>query len=160
MAADVKLKYGTTAQVITITLASLVTAAARSCLAIDNTTNLFLDALVQLQIKSPASATAATGYISVYAYGTVDGGTTYPEGCGTDVGVTLTAPNNLRLIGTINMVANATTYKSMPMSVAQAFGGVLPAKWGICVVNNSGGTLDSTGGNHVVQYQGVLGQTV
>lgn len=160
MAADIKLKYGTSAQVITITVASLANAGARSGLAVDNTTNLFIDALVQLALKSPASATSATGYVNVYAYGTTDGGTTYAEGAGTDAGVTLTAPPNVRLIGVINMVANAVTYKSEPFSVAQAFGGILPAKWGIIVENKSGGTLDTTGGNHLVQYQGVLGQTV
>jgi len=44
------------------------------------------------------------------------------------------------------------------MSIAAAFGGVMPSHWGIVVVNNSGGTLDSTSGNHAAIWQGVLAQ--
>lgn len=155
---NIQTQYGTANQAITCTIASLTTGSARSSAAVDNTANLFLDALVQLVIKSGASATVATGYVNIYAYGTTDDGTTYPEGAGTDTGVTLTVPPNVRLIGVLNVVANATTYKSEPMSVAAAFGGVLPKKWGIIIENQSGGTLDGTEGNHLKIYQGVYGQ--
>lgn len=157
-ASDVKAKYGTQGVAITCTLASLVTTAARSCLAVDNTANLYLDALVQVQIKSGAAATSTTGYVNVYAYGTVDGGTTYAEGAGTDAAITLTAPPNVKLVGRLNVVANATTYKGEPWSVAAAFGGVLPDKWGIIVENQSGGTLDGTEGSHLKLYQGAYAQ--
>lgn len=158
MASDIKSKYGTSNQSISITLASLANAGARSGLAVDNTTDLFLDALVQIKIKSGASSVLSSGYVEVYAYATADGGTTYPEGAGTDVGVTLTIPPNIRTIGRLNVVANATTYKSSPMSVAAAFGGILPDHWGIIIENQTGAALDSTGGNHAALYQGVLAQ--
>jgi hypothetical protein len=158
--ADIKSKYGTSNQAITCALASLANNGARSGAAIDNTTNLFLDALVQVKVKSGASSVAATGYVNVYAYATADGGTSYPEGAGTDVGVTLTSPTNLRLIGSMNVVANATTYISEPMSVAAAFGNVLPDHWGIVIENKTGAALDSTEGNHAKFYQGAYGQTV
>jgi hypothetical protein len=45
------------------------------------------------------------------------------------------------------------------MSVAAAFGGVLPERWGIIVENKTGGALDSTEGNHAKLWQGVLGQS-
>ena len=158
--ADIKAKYGTSTQTITITVASLATAGARESTAIDNTTNVFLDALVLVKLKSGAASTAATGYVNVYAYGTADGGSTYSgTATGTDAAITLTVPPNSRLIGVMNMVANATTYKAI-FSVAQAFGGVLPDHWGIIIENQSGGTLDATGGNHSVVYQGVLAQSV
>ncbi len=157
-AADIKSKYGTSNQAITCTLASLTTGSARSCLAVDNSTNVYLDALVMVQIKSGASSTSATGTVNVYAYGTVDGGTTYTEGAGTDAGITLTAPPNVRLIGVLNVVANATTYKSGPFSVAQAFGGTMPDHWGLIIENKSGGTLDGTEGSHAKLYQGVYAQ--
>lgn len=161
MAADLKSKYGTTNQTLSITLASLANAAFQECTAVDNRTNLFLDALVQLKIKSAGSSTLATGYVNVYAYGTVDDGTTYPDGVtGTNSTITPTSPTNLRLLGSFNIVANSTTYKSEPMSVAAAFGGVLPAFWGIVVENKTGAALDSTGGNHAAIWQGVLGQSV
>ena len=161
MAADIKTKYGTANQAITCTLASLGSASARASTAVDNTTNLFLDALVMVQVKSGASGVSATGYVNVYAYGTADGGTTYSDGAtGTDAAITLTVPPNARLIGVLNVVANATTYKSGPFSVAAAFGGVLPDHWGIIVENKSGAALDATEGNHAKFYQGVLAQSV
>lgn len=158
---DIKEKFGANGQTITITLASLANNSARQCTAIDNSTNVFLDALVQLKLKTNAAGTATTGYVNVYAFGTVDGGTTYTENAGAnDAGITLTVPPNAVLIGRINCVANATTYYSSPMSVAAAFGGVLPEKWGIIVENKTGATLDATAGNHAVKYQGVVAQSV
>lgn len=158
---DIKEKFGANGQTITITVASLANNSARQCTVIDNSTNVFLDALVQLKLKTAAASTSATGYVNVYAFGTVDGGTTYTENAGaTDAAITLTSPPNAVLIGRINCVANATTYYSSPMSVAAAFGGVLPEKWGIIVENKTGATLDATAGNHAVKYQGVLNQSV
>ena len=157
---DIKSKYGSNNQSITCTLASLTNTSVRSSAAIDNTANLYLDALVQVKIKTGGSGAASTGYINIYAYGTADGGTSYPDGTGTDTGITPTVPTNLRLIGVINAVANATTYISEPMSVASAFGGVLPDHWGIAIENQVGGTLDSTEGNHAKFYQGILAQVV
>lgn len=158
---DLLTKYGTSNQTLTLTIASLANNGARESTVVDNTSDQFIDALVQLKVKSGGSGTSANGTLEVYAYGTADGGTTYGDGAtGSDAGITLTSPPNLRLIGIINIVANATTYKSNPMSVAAAFGGILPAKWGVCIVNKTGGTLDATGGNHAAFYQGVSGQSV
>lgn len=146
---------------LTCTLASLGSGSSRESTAVDNSSDLFLDVLMQLQIKSGASGTATTGYVNVYAYGTCDTGTTYTEGAtGTDAAITLTSPTNLRLIGRLNVVANSTTYKSSPFSVAAAFGGSMPKKWGIVVENQSGGTLDSTESNHKKLYTGVKAQVV
>lgn len=158
--ADIKAAFGTNNQAITCSLApggtGLANNGARESTAIDNTTDKFLDALVQLKIKTGASGVTATGYINVYAYGTSDGGTTYGDNCtGSDAAVTLVNPPNLRLIGTLNCVANATTYKSVPMSVAAAFGGILPDHWGIVIENKTGGALDTTEANHDKHYQGV-----
>lgn len=157
-----KNQYDTDAQLLTISLASLANAAARQSSVVDNTATLYPDVLVQLVIKANAAGTSATGYVNVYAFGTVDAATpTYGEGAGAaDAAITLTSPTNLRLIGTINVVANGVTYKSNPMSVANAFGGVIPEKWGIVIENQSGAALDSTEGNHKKVYQGVWGQGV
>jgi hypothetical protein len=157
--AVIKLQYGTSNQAFTISLTSLANNGQRGSASIDNTSNLFLDALVQLKIKSGASGTSSTGYVNVYAYGTADGGTDYSDGVtGTNAGQTLTSPPNLRLIGVFNMVANSTTYTSPPFSVAQAFGGVLPDHWGIVVENKSGGTFDGTTAS--AWYQGIYNQAV
>ena len=158
---DIKQKFGTSNQTVTVTVASLANGSARASTAVDNTTNLFFDALVSVKVKSGAASTSATGAVNVYAYGTVDGGTTYTEAAtGSDAALTLTSPTNLRLVGVINVVANATTYQAGPFSIASAFGGALPALWGVVIENRSGGTLDATGGNHSVVYQGVYAQSV
>lgn len=158
MAGNILEAFGAANQAFTITIASLTTGSARESTVIDNTTNLYQDALVSIKIKSGGSATTTTGVVNIYAYGTVDGGTTYSDNVtGSDAAITLTSPPNVRLIGQLNVVANSTTYKSALMSVAAAFGGILPQKWGIIIENKSGGTLDATGGNHAALYQGVDG---
>lgn len=149
-----KESFGTQGVAITCTITSLTTTSARQSTAVDNSTNLYLDALVTATIKSGASSTTATGTAVLYAYGTVDGGTTYTEGAtGSDAAITLTSPTNARIIGIINIVANSTTYTGGPFSVAAAFGGILPQKWGIIVLNSSGGTFDASTAS--VEYQGV-----
>jgi hypothetical protein len=151
--------YDTNGQSITCTITSLTNTSKRQSTAIDNTSNLYLDALVSVQVKTASSATSATGVVNVYAYGTVDNGTTYSDGAsGTDGSITLTNPPNMRLIGVINAVANSTTYTGGPWSVAAAFGGRLTAKWGIVVDNETGATLDASVG--AAKYQGVWEQGV
>lgn len=153
--ADVKLAYGSSNQSITCTITSLANNGQRQSTAIDNSSNKFVDALVQVKVKSNSSGTSSSGYVNVYAYGTADGGTTYDDvATGTDGGVTLTSPPNLVLLGTIYVVANSTTY-NRTFSVAQAFGGVLPDHWGIVVENKSGATLDASVG--AAKYQGIYG---
>jgi hypothetical protein len=158
MSTTFKPLYGSNNQAISCTFTSLVNNACRGGAAIDNTSALFLDALVQVIVKAGASGTSATGYVNIYAYGTADGGTSYPEGAGTNTGLTLTVPTNLRVIGVLNVVADAATYKSEPMSVAAAFGGILPDHWGIALENKTGGTLDASTGSAF--YQGINQQAV
>jgi hypothetical protein len=161
MAATIELKFGPNAQALTITLASLANNGQRASTAIDNTTNLFRSIKLRLDLKSGASGVSATGFVNVYAVGSVDGGTTYDEGAtGSDAGITLTVPPNARLIGCINMVANATTYHSRMMEVADAFSGTLPDHIVIIVENKSGAAFDATEGNHTKKWQGVQDQSV
>lgn len=159
MASTFETLYGSSGQSITCTITSLANAGQRQSTVIDNSTNLYLDALVQVKIKTNAAGTSSTGTVNVYAYGSVDGGTTYGDTVtGTDGSVTLTSPPNLRLVGVINAVANATTYVSPLMSIASAFGGTLPQKWGICVENKTGATLDASVGSAI--FQGIGAQSV
>jgi hypothetical protein len=156
MASNVLLSYPADST-FTCTLASLTNNSARQSTVIDNSSNLDLDALVQLQIKSGASGTATTGYVACYVFATADAGTTYTENAGaTDAAITLTSPTNLLLLGIVNVVANATTYKGPVWSVASLFGGNMPKKWGIVIQNLTGGTLDSTEGSHKKLYTRVI----
>lgn len=158
MAGSLLSLYGTSNQTITITIASLATNGQQQSTAIDNSSSLFLDALVQLKVKTGGASTSATGYCNVYALGTTDGGTSYSDGgTGTNGSITLTNPPNARLIGAFYLTANATTYISTPFSVAAAFGGILPQKWAIVLENKTGGTLDATGGSHFCIFQGISG---
>ena len=153
--ANITQAYGTTNQPLTITIASLGNSSSRQSTVVDNTVNIFTDVLVSLKIKTGASGTSTTGIVSIYAFGTVDN-TNYSENASaTDAAITLTTNPNVRLIGILNVAANATTYYSPVFSVASAFNGAIPAKWGIIITNNTGGSLDATSGNSSAIYQGV-----
>lgn len=159
MAGDIKQRFGASNQSITLTHASLANNGARASTAVDNSSNLFTNALVGGKVKTGASGTASTGTVNVYAYASADGGTTYSDSAtGTDAGITLTVPPNAKLIGIVNCVANATIYKYGPFDVASAFGGVLPSSWGTILENKTGGSLDATEGSHGMHYQGVYAQ--
>lgn len=158
MAGNTTQRYGTSNQTITITLASLASGSARASTAVDNTTNLFTDALATVKVKTSTGTTSGQKAANVYAYATTDGGTTYTEGAtGTDAAITLTSPTNAVFLGAISTAAASTTYVGGPWSIAAAFGGSLPAVWGIIVENQSGVAMDSTGGNHSATFQGVAG---
>lgn len=158
--AVLKSKYLTGAT-LTCTLASLANNGARESTVVSNTTDLALDALLMIVVKSGATGVSATGYVDVWVYGSVNAGTDYTEGAtGADAAITPTVPPNLRMLGRINVVANAVTYKGGPWSVAAAFGGVLPEKWGIVIENKSGAALDATEANHKKLYQHVQQESV
>ncbi len=158
MAGNIQTKYGTQGVAITCTLASLANAAQRQSAAVDNTSNLYTDALAAVQVKTGASGVSATGYVDVYAVATVDGGTTYSGGAsGSDAAFSGSLSSCFRL-GRLPTIANATTYNGGPWSVAAAFGGSLPDHWAIVVDNESGASLDSTEGNHLKKYEGIYGQ--
>lgn len=139
----------TAVQAITIVLDSLADGDVAASSPISNSSDLFLDALVQLSVKTNASGVdTAAGVIRVFVIASVDGGTTYPG-----------APNDELLpIGVFNANADATTFHSQPMSVAKAFNGIMPKEWKLVVKNDTGAALDATEGNHTKQYQGIQGQ--
>ena len=125
----------TDSQAITITLTSVTNGSTATSSAIDNSTNLYVSALVKVQVKTNASGTSATGSCSVFLIRSTDGGTAYDDGL---------------FLGSLATVANATTYTRIFSTEPL---GPLGTKWKIAVVNNSGATLDaSTGG---AQFTGV-----
>ena len=143
---------------LTITLDSLVDAAARECTAVDNTANLYLDALVTISIPLAAGAPTSFQAIYVYAYGSEDGTNYGDNATGTDASLTMRSPTNLRNVGGVQTsVSGALTWKSHPISIARAFGGVLPRKWGI-VVHNQTGLAFGTG--CTATYTGVTTQSL
>jgi len=150
--ADIKSAYAAKAA-ITVTLTSLANGSGRESTVIDNTTNKYLDALVRVKTNGQAGG---TGPLDVYVYAAL-GDTTYSDGAtGSDAAFTAANRKNSRYLGSIIMNA-ATAVTGLLASVASAFGGVLPDKWGLIVVNSSGAALSATGGDHVVEYEGIYG---
>ena len=147
---------------LTITLASLGAAGARASTTVSNATTLYEDALLMFKMTLAASAVSVTGYINVYAFGSLDGGTTYPEGAtGTDGAVTLSVPPNLTLVAQLTANTNGQVCVFGPVALCAQVGWArLPPLWGVVVVNQSGAALNGTAGNHFVQYMGVNGQLV
>lgn len=144
---------------ITMTLTSLASGGARQSTAVDNTVNLFLDALVTFKIT--VGTVTGTPQVQFYIAGSIDG-TNWPgEGSanndgvtGTDGTITLEVPTNLIPLGpALNTPTSAKTYFTEPMSVAAAFNGVLPNKWSLVAVNNTGAALSAS--NCSAQYQGI-----
>jgi len=106
---------------------------------VDNTTNLDVDELVTVEITTGASSVSSTGSFIVYFYGCIGGTTTCTDGVSGSQGTqTLTNPTNLNKVSACNAVANATSYFCGPFSVANSFGGVVPARWGVVVQNLTG----------------------
>lgn len=161
MSTTFKPLYGTNGQAITITLASLAASATvgRASTAVDNTSNLYADALVILYVTT--GTVSGNKQVLLYAYGTVNGGTDFTEGVtGTDAGFTRNDPTNLRLVATVQCPTNSINYEAGPFSIAAAFGGILPQKWGIAVFNDTGAALSSSSSTNQALYQGLQFQGV
>lgn len=139
---------------LTLTLNSLASdtnlLAGRSSLVIDNTANLYDDLLITGILKTGTSPTVNTSGM-VYAWGVLDDTPTYPDTVtGSDANTTLTSANvqnasAFKLAAAITF--DATSNRSYPFafSMAALFGGNLPRKSGIYVVQNSAAALNASG---------------
>lgn len=156
--ATVALSYGSvTAMTVTNlhSLASSTTAGWQSAV-VDNSSDQYLDALVQIVLDFANTAPANSLGVYVYAYTGLETSYTNPasgsEGAITLTAVTTTA-QNLRQIGFIPYTTQDEIAESAAFSVAAAFGGVLPIKWGIVLMNHSGAALHSSG--NTVKWTGI-----
>jgi hypothetical protein len=152
---------------ITFSLASIATSATfvagAESAQIDNTSNLYIDAIVRGQVTVGTTPTVNTN-ILVYVWGahTSLGTTALDVLDGTDSTETLTSVgvrNGMLALAAV-LDVDATTsnrvYYAKPFSVAQALGlQTLPKFWGLFLTHNTGVNLNSTGGNHVWEYVGV-----
>lgn len=122
--------------------------------AITNTTTLALDALVHAEFAAVNTAPANSKAIFLFAYALVDSaGSAYTStGDGTPSGSegTLTFPDIttsaivLPVLGVIPYPVQNKAINGGPFSIAACFGGILPPKWGIAMINHSGMTLSVT----------------
>ena len=118
---------------------------------IDNTTNLYLDALVEVEIANIAEA--GNYQVVLYVTSSVDG-TDFSTHTGSPA-----EPQNLAYLGTVPITSGiGTTVRSRAFSVAAAFGGVMPPKWKLVAYNDVGVALASSA--NAAQYRGVYAQSV
>jgi hypothetical protein len=145
---------------ITLSLASLASdtnlVAGRASTAVDNSSVDAIDFMVGGKVTTGTGPTSSR-QIEVWLYGSYDG-TSYSGGAtGTDGNLTPTGSKTLlRLLMAIPTTSTSNvTYTWGPFSVAQAFGGIVPYKWGVYVVHNTGVALNATAGNHEAIYTAV-----
>lgn len=156
---DIKLAYQAV-QTMTVTnlhsLASSTTAGWQSA-QVDNTSDLFEDALVMIILDFANTAPANSKGVYVYAAGGLETAVLSNPATGTQGTITLvdvtTAAQNLRQIGFIPYTTQDEIAESSPISVAAGFGGVLPPFWAIVLMNHSGAALAGSG--NTVKYRGV-----
>lgn len=155
--ADVKIAYGSSSA-LTITLASLSSdtslLAGRQSAEVSNTTNLYLDYLLAGKITTGTSPGTAK-QIEVWVVALAED-STYPDGFSTaDASRTPTSRDILAAYGRCVAVMQTDTtsnrtYWFGPVSVANAFGGAMPKKFVVFVVQNTTVALNSTSGNHAL----------
>lgn len=151
---------------ITMDLDGLATSstliAGRESNEIDNTTNKYMDCLVQGKVKVGTTPTANTT-IAVYVWGadTSLATTAIDVLDGTDSAETLTNTgvlgSALRLGAAIGVLVNTSdiTYNIAPFSVAQLFGGIMPKFWGLFVAHNTGVNLHATDNTNFFSFNGI-----
>src|SRR5436853_3840422 len=92
---NIKRAFGASAA-ITITLGGLTNGNSQESAAIDNSTDLFLDAVVKLAIKLQTGTPGSDLAILVYFAGSEDGASYTDNATGANAAITLRSPTNLR----------------------------------------------------------------
>lgn len=151
MPTSFKPNYQTSNQAMTITLNSLANGSSAFCTAIDNSSNLYSDYLIELTITAASSSVSATGTVTVLLAATVDGGTTYT-----------TRTQDCKVVAVLDLSANNAIARLDPVSVAQFYGGRCPQKFQVAVLNNSGAALAAspTAPGNTGVYQAIIDQGI
>jgi hypothetical protein len=129
---------------------------------IDNTSNKYVDALVQGKVKVGTTPTANT-FINVYVWGADTSLATKPIDVldGTDSAETLTNTgvlySALRLGASISVLATTSdvVYNIAPFSVAELFGGVMPKFWGLYVAHSTVAALHASDNTDFFSFNGI-----
>jgi hypothetical protein len=157
-------KYGTTTT-ITNAVASLASdtnlLAGYESAVIDNTSDGFEDIILSGKVTAGTSPTAAR-QIEVWAVAwdsngwpdVFDGTTSAETITSADIKNALCKP--VAIMSTSNTSDRA--YFFTGVSAKQVFGGVLPSKFVLFTVHNTGVNLNATAGNHEFRYQGIYPQ--
>ena len=150
--------YGPSGQAFTITLTSIASGQAREGTVVNFSTATggpYEDVLVFASVALASAGGADEKAVYIYAYGSVDGGTTYPDTVtGSDASITLNNPTQLPIIGAVHS-DSVTTLKAGPFSLSAAFGFTMPTHAGVVVQNRTGSLMNSG----TIYWQGVYTQT-
>jgi len=127
---------------VTITLASLLTDSEATSSTIDNSTDKFMAADIQVKVKT-GTGTSTGGKVFLYLLRSVDGGTDFDTFDSADI-------NSQQLV---NVAANAddTTYI---FSVDTSSVGLLPSHWRLVLLNSTGSTLSAVAADHYIKFTG------
>ena len=148
--ADIKLKYGTDVSFAMTGIedvdSSSTWTVGWTTSSVNNTATLAVDYLVSGQFTTESTNRQA-GYIYVYAYAAFTNTPTWPDlfSSGTEGSVgaatvhdTEQRDGGMRLIAALEVDNGASeVYTFPPTSIAQAFGGIVPAYWALWVTSNA-----------------------
>lgn len=152
----VAIQYSVTSA-ITCTMSTLAASSARGSTPVYNTTTLYDDAVLHLEVQTNSTTPADTAKACfVYLYTSLDGATwsgSRTENVSTDIGVTLDSPTNLIYAATLNMPAASTIYRTDIPLVPIV--GQMPAAWGFVIQNRTGLPLNTTAPNLIASYAGI-----
>ena len=168
MATTLKPLYGSSAALTVTALNSLASdtnlVEGWSSAVIDNSSNLSDSETISYVIKTGTSPTVSTN-VYVYIWSILDDTPTYPDTIdGTQGAKTLTSANvrdsgafKLGAVITVDATSNRLYYGAV--NVAALFGGHMPKKYGVFIVQNTAAALNASGNVvsrcDVTQYQNV-----
>ena len=169
MSTTLKPAYGSSSALTTTNLQSLASnptwTTGWSSAVQDNTSNLYDDVLVTGTIKMGGSSATANTVCEIWAWAPLDDTPTYPDTItGSEAsGIALTSANvklsgAFKRLGSFIFDPNASRVYPFSYSLANAFDGYMPKKWGLFITHNAGVALNASG-NVVsiipLQYQNV-----
>lgn len=140
--ASFKLQYGSSTSLTVTGVGTLANATSATSSTVDNTTDLFMDVLVEV-VFATASGATATGTLEIWAKGSIDN-TDFDD------------DSNDRLVAVCVLAAAGAQTRKRVASLTAAFGGAMPPYWQIRVRNTTGVPL--TAG--AASYRGALLQSV
>ena len=162
-AGDVKLAYAASSALTQTALDALASSATHvagwESDAIDNSTNLYLDYIINAKIQVESAGLAA-GQIRLYLVAELEDASWPDVFDGTQSAETVTdteirdAICRLATVTDTDSTASRTYYLNVP-SVAAVFGGTVPRKFVIFLTQSTGAALESTGDPNQVYVKGV-----
>ena len=146
--------WGVIGSTITCSFANIANGAIQQSTEVDNSVLRFLDAHVLVTCMTTGLAVSSTGTLEVYGYGQVGDAKPWRTDTAGATDAAITNLPNARLLGVMQANSGLTIYAGGPFSVANAFGGILPFKWGVLIANRTGANTHGSGGVNNLFYSG------